>query len=291
LAFIACTTAPQIQERDPNVVLLQLQSSFVKAELEPKMLPSNGASFQLALVGHTYPLLPFPDELNLLIDSINQRSPDALVLLGDVVCYNDLEEWEKLNHALHRLEMPFFIVPGNHDVNFYRERDLGILTNQGFAEERYLEQADARCRLLQHKEADFLLINLNDSLDKVAAYIDTMRAHLDQSSPNFVLSHQDLWATPLDVPDNPQSWSNKSFGVNDLAPKLEGFDAFISGDWNIFLQEGTREFFGEEISNIQVGMRVQGDPIYFTLLEVKDGEISTEAVSVSLSKDSKWPRK
>jgi len=41
--------------------------------------------------------------------------PDVLVLTGDLTDRAEAEEYEMVRDALHRLELPAFVVPGNHD--------------------------------------------------------------------------------------------------------------------------------------------------------------------------------
>lgn len=49
------------------------------------------------------------------VDMINERSPDAVVLSGDIG--ENPGEWEMARSILKKLHSPLFYVPGNHDVH------------------------------------------------------------------------------------------------------------------------------------------------------------------------------
>ena len=65
----------------------------------------------------TYGIAPMAENLVLCIDHINQHLPKPhLFLVTDDITRTGLAE--EFNHAanlLNRFEMPFYVIPGNHD--------------------------------------------------------------------------------------------------------------------------------------------------------------------------------
>jgi 3',5'-cyclic AMP phosphodiesterase CpdA len=41
--------------------------------------------------------------------------PDVVLITGDLTDYGLVEEYEELKRMLQRLDIPFFVIPGNHD--------------------------------------------------------------------------------------------------------------------------------------------------------------------------------
>lgn len=65
-----------------------------------------------------------PGVFTAAVDTLNLLQPEFVINVGDLIegYINDeavlLSQWKKLEDELKPLEMPFFFVPGNHDVNF-----------------------------------------------------------------------------------------------------------------------------------------------------------------------------
>ena len=86
-------------------------------------LQNNPDNFQFAVVGdHTGGYRP--DVLKAAVNFLNLLQPDFVMSVGDFIegYVEDREvlesQWKELDELLGSLVMPFFLVPGNHDVNF-----------------------------------------------------------------------------------------------------------------------------------------------------------------------------
>lgn len=97
------------------------------------------------------------ERLDEAIDEINRIGPDFTVLLGDVV-WGDFEragarrqlvaaDWDEVERIWSRLDAPYHVVPGNHDVWDPVTRDL------------FIERFGALETTFEHKDARFLLVN------------------------------------------------------------------------------------------------------------------------------------
>lgn len=64
---------------------------------------------------------PLSDELVMreyiedAVCSLNKAKPDAVLVTGDLVDEGTAQEYEMVRTSLDRLDMPFFVLPGNHD--------------------------------------------------------------------------------------------------------------------------------------------------------------------------------
>jgi 3',5'-cyclic AMP phosphodiesterase CpdA len=129
------------------------------------------------------------------IDRLNWLQPEFVVCVGDLVQgYADSagparQQWEELRGMIGRLEMPFFLTPGNHDLG---NRLMGKLWQQQFGRRFYH---------FVYKEVLFLLLNTEDATGGTERYfsqdqLDYVRKVLEKESEvrwTFVLMHQPLW--------------------------------------------------------------------------------------------------
>ena len=133
------------------------------------------------------------------IANIKARSPDAVVISGDLVHKATLEEYERLKVMLASLEMPVFLMPGNHD-----NRDL---LRQTFADCAYLPKAG----FLQYTVEDYplRLIMLDTNVPgEGRGELDEVRLHwLDQqlaaqpNRPTLLFMHHPPFSTKLAIMD------------------------------------------------------------------------------------------
>ena len=65
-----------------------------------------------------YSVAPTAENLARCVDHINRNSPsvDLVLITGDITYSGDIEEMERAARLLDRLQCPFYIVPGNHDL-------------------------------------------------------------------------------------------------------------------------------------------------------------------------------
>jgi hypothetical protein len=114
---------------------------------------------RFAVVGHLRPMatgeLYF--RLDELLDEVARTRPELVFLTGDLIWgdYNDatvdrsaLEaDWEALDAALARLDVPVYRVPGNHDINDPVSRDV------------YLERYGGPSRVIEKDRTRFVLLS------------------------------------------------------------------------------------------------------------------------------------
>ena len=65
----------------------------------------------------TYGIAPMAENLVLRIDHINQHLPKPHLFLaaGDITIAWQAEEFNHAANLLNRFEMPFYVIPGNHE--------------------------------------------------------------------------------------------------------------------------------------------------------------------------------
>ncbi len=65
----------------------------------------------------TYGIAPMAENLTICVDHINQIKPlpDLVIVTGDIAMGGLKEEVEHAAKILSKLQMPFYVVPGNHD--------------------------------------------------------------------------------------------------------------------------------------------------------------------------------
>lgn len=133
------------------------------------------------------------------VDQLNLMQPEFVVSVGDLIeGYKEdpdkvATEWREFQSYVHRLQMPFFYIPGNHDVaNAYLRKQW---------EEKF-------GRLFYHfvyRDVLFLCLNANDTSPKEAVMAPEQLAWakkvLEQNNTNrwtIVLIHNPLWAADAD---------------------------------------------------------------------------------------------
>ena len=65
----------------------------------------------------TYGIAPMVENLVLCMDHINQHlpKPHLVLVTGDIPSTGQAEEFNHAANLLNRFEMPFYVIPGNHD--------------------------------------------------------------------------------------------------------------------------------------------------------------------------------
>ncbi|MBC8259093.1 MAG: phosphodiesterase [SAR324 cluster bacterium] len=73
----------------------------------------------------TYGVAPMAENLECCINHINQQSPkpELVLVTGDITATGKVEEFKHAVDLLNLFEMPFYVIPGNHD-----NRDLVLST-------------------------------------------------------------------------------------------------------------------------------------------------------------------
>jgi hypothetical protein len=131
-----------------------------------------------------------PGIFDLAIDRINDLAPDFVITVGDIVegYTNSREEattqWNDFGKSISRLEMPFFVTAGNHDI-----------TN-----EMLVEEWQKRWGYLHYSfyagKALFIVMNYYEtngfSNDQVDYVLSALNSH-QQGDPVFLFIHDGFW--------------------------------------------------------------------------------------------------
>lgn len=138
------------------------------------------------------------------VDKINLLQPQFVMSVGDLITgYTEdraqlLSEWKEFDGMVNRLDMPFFYVPGNHDI-----------TNQ-VMEDLYEERYGSTYYHFVYKDVLFLCLNSEDQRrgagrgsisDEQYAYIEKTLADNEGVRWTMVFLHQPLWEQ-----NDPKRW-------------------------------------------------------------------------------------
>jgi predicted phosphodiesterase len=180
-----------------NHLFAQNQEYF-KSEIETDKKPwtnlnfyNDPDNFQFVIVtdrnGGNRPLI-FEDA----VSKINALYPEFVLSVGDLINGYTLDtaqiiyEWNEVNQIINELEMPFFYLPGNHDI-----------TNQVMARE-WEKRYGKRYYTFIYKNTRFIILDSNDdndfnlSREQTDFAIESIRQNTDVRW-TFVLMHHPIW--------------------------------------------------------------------------------------------------
>ncbi len=289
LSVYSCTDNKNPYEYvdEPNN-LEELHKGFFINELTPDTFKHHDSSIIVVSTGHTYPLLNDKLAFNAFVSTIQNQNPDLVFILGDMVYDNTQDEWNSFFNYFKGLKDKMYFAPGNHDLNFHYERYNGIRDNQFIAEKRYVENIGYRYKVLKSKFANFVFINMNDSLDRIVTYLDAANGIMDKGKTNFFFSSQSAWHSSSQDPNNVQTWPLKSFTRKELFPSIEHFDYMIHGDWNKKFYRGYWTKKNGEFHVMAVGNKRKGDSLFITRMEIKKDTVITTPIAVEVPENSNW---
>lgn len=272
--------------------LKELHSTFTRGELEPETKVFDKDHITFVATGHLYPLLHFPKFYDSLVATIAKQNPDYVFFLGDIVFNNSQEEWDKvLNHTLVLKDQLFF-APGNHDLNYHYERYIGDKTHQNEAELRYLSNVGYRYKLLKDNFANYLLINMNDSIDRIKEYVEKIKTELNKSNPTYILSSQSLWHKGQQDPNDVSTWPQKSFSRDKILSVVNFGDFLVHGDWNKHFYRGKwRSDKNGSFNVIAVGNKRRGDSLYISRFDMYKDTLITTPIFIPLPDSCQWYNK
>ena len=273
---------------DNPSTLEELYRGFNEAELTPDVFDLKKESIIIVATGHLYPLLKYPEVYNAFVDKIIEQDPDYFFSLGDIVYNNSDEEWVTVKSYLNRLNTTVYFSPGNHDLNYHYERYFGKRDNQIEAEMRYLEQVGYRYKVLQDQFANYVIINANDSAQRILSYIDIIKPTLDYNKHLILLSSQSLWFKTHQDPNDPKTWVKKPFPREDFLPFVEDFEYLIHGDWGGNFYRGRYKKSLGTFDVMAVGNRKVGDSLFITRLEIFNDTILARPIRVHIPETSTW---
>lgn len=133
-----------------------------------------------------------PGKFDVAIQRINELSPDFVITVGDLIegyTYDRneiLRQWEAVQTSVEKLEMPFFFVPGNHDITNAMMMEVW---KEKFGHDHYTFKAG---------ETLFLILNVydpeNDGFSQEQQQmVEKSLEQLSKEHPVFVVLHDPLW--------------------------------------------------------------------------------------------------
>ena len=291
LAFflVSCgQTANKNQYKTQPENLSELHAGFLEDELTPDTYSKKDTPLIVVTTGHTYPLLRHPIAFKSFVKTIKDQNPDFVFILGDMVFDNTQEEWDSFFGYFKGLENKMYFAPGNHDLNFHYERYNGIRDNQFIAEKRYIDNIGYRYKILSGETANFVFINMNDSLSRISKYLKETKLLLGNSKTNFFLSSQSALHSSSQDPNNVETWPLKSFTRQEIFPHIEHFDYVIHGDWNKHFYRGYWTKKNGEFHVMAVGNKRKGDSLFITRLDVFPDTVISTPITIDIPNASKW---
>jgi len=169
------------------------------------------------------------DYMHRMLDRLNARAgqADFVVFTGDLSEHATEEEFAGMRAQIDRLVLPWFAIPGNHDMN--REAWL-----------RHFPEYDSRMGI--HKGVRMMFLDSNEPDDSVwvtmsrakLGWIDAQLARIAPDEPLLLFLHHPLG------PDCPK------YGVRNAAEVLGHFEthnllAAVSGHYHALWQENAGE--------------------------------------------------
>jgi len=176
---------------------------------------------RFVVVGHPYPIMEQPFNVKKLLRSINNEEVDYVFVLGDA------ELHQKRNVTIFKkgLEPPVFFSPGNHDL--------------GLGKGTYLQSVGYLEKMVQAPDANFVLINTSESVEKIQRFLKKSIQKLGAKknrNPVILMGHHRIWDDKF-ISERPYN-HNKSYEFFELLP-------FIKGKvHSIFAGSAPRAYFG-----------------------------------------------
>ena len=150
------------------------------------------------------------------VDALNLLRPEFVLGVGDLIeGYTDDEaelkrQWQTMDAVIGRLAMPFFYVPGNHDVNFAPSEQLWF--NRADAERSYTH--------FTYEDVLFLLISTEDPpKQEVSEELEEKYALLKQGKISgeeglAVIAELEAWAGAINISDAQVDYFKKVLADN-----------------------------------------------------------------------------
>ncbi len=178
--------------------LFAQQKAFFKTEVDTELKPwtdlefyNDPENFQFAIVtDNTGGMRPGVFEIG--IEKLNLMMPEFVLSVGDLIqgytqdTMQIRREWEDFETKIDKLNVPFFYLPGNHDIT--------NLVMQKEWEKRY----GKRYYSFKYKEVLFIILDSNDDDDhslteaQTSFAIETLEKNPDVRW-TFVLMHHPIW--------------------------------------------------------------------------------------------------
>lgn len=292
IIVLSCNSNNDLVQKDHfKDKLDSLHTGFNNIELTKEFIQLNKDTITLVTFGHVYGLLYHEDVFDSMIESINAQSPDYVWILGDIVYNNSDEEWAYLQEKYKGINGRRFHAGGNHDMNYHYERYYGITDNQWEAESRFLKNIGYRYITIEDDFANYMIINMNDSLNRIEEYLKEMKPQLNPDKPSILFTHHCVWHKTISNPEDSKTWVKKSFDRDSLLPEIKEFDYWIHGDWAQEYYSSTFSFQGVNHNVIGVGNLKEGDPLYITTIKITKDSLWSYPVFVTIPDTTTWKAK
>jgi hypothetical protein len=159
-------------------------------------LNNDSATFRFAIVTDRTGG-PRPGVFERAVEQLNWLQPEFVVCVGDLIQGKTEEvdriekQWKEFHGFIAKLEMPFFYLPGNHDIN------------NKVMDKVWQEQLGRRFYHFIYKDVLFLMLNSEDPPSQVArfskeqiAYARKVLAENAKVRWTIVLMHKPVWTYP-----------------------------------------------------------------------------------------------
>lgn len=217
--------------------------------------------------------------------AIQDLKPDLVAIAGDLTQRNKTREFEHAVQFLNDLKVPYFLVPGNHDIplyNFFQRFSVPL--------REYRKHFDYLYPLEFTNE--FLDIVGIDSSDSFQVKNGRLRTADLQKALEFFSNpaHKDKWK--MVVTHHPIEDMDRVGDRDLLKQLLEKTDIWLAGHLHRYkvrnLQYGLKKFTGQEcISGTFISNRLRKEENSFNMLEfdgIKSVKISTFFLSRATQK-------
>jgi len=268
-----------------------LHSGFNELELSKEIIELNKDTITIVAFGHVYSLLYHEDVFDAMIAQINDQDPDYVWILGDIVFNNTDEEWNYLLNKYRDMEGRRFHAGGNHDLNYHYERWFGIHENRWEAEIRFLNYVGYRYITIEDDVANYMVVNMNDSIDRIKNYLDLMLPNLNNNKQSILFTHHCTWHNTISNAEDPHTWVKKSFPKDSLVSELHDFEYLIHGDWAGKFYSNTFNFEKSKFRVIAVGNLNEGDLLYFTTIKITSDSLWAFPSFVNIPDTISWNQK
>ncbi len=274
---------------DPNKLIITYQTLYDQ-QLHNENAKINSIDLSFYVAGHIYGSPKkgntteqdevHPPFSNAILDIANNKSIKFGVLTGDTVYKPSENSYNNLNAAMSKTEKPFFIAPGNHDLD-------GSMLFQELFKNEY--QA-----FIENDNLFVLLTPRQDwSLDK--EQVEFLEGAVVKNkwdvSNIFIFTHQLFWLEKNDerFPGvSPNSWANKENESNfwsQIKPMFSNYEGevyFIAGDVGAFANENSVVY--ERDGNLHFIASGMGGGIkdnYLIVNNYKDSSVKFDLVALN----------
>lgn len=160
--------------------------------------------------------------------------PDLVLISGDIVDKGSPEEYASARALLAGLELPWLVIPGNHDDR--------AAFRTAFADQPYLPQGDGPCHYVIDDRGPVRIVALDVTIPGKhhglidAAALDWLEGALatDPQRPTILMLHQPPFATGIPYMD--PYWCEGGEGLAELLEKYPAVERITCGHVHRFMQ-------------------------------------------------------